>query len=460
MPIYSEAEVIQTMQMVSDEAFDIRTVTLGISLLDTAVGPPEGLAERVGDKVRRRGERLKAVVREVEGRFGIPIVNTRISVTPVSLICEGVAGAQYLAVARALDRAAEDLGVDYIAGYSALVHKGASAGDLRHIQSLPEVLASTARVCASINVATSRAGINMDAVKLMGTTVKAVAQATADRGGIGCAKLVVFANAPEDNPFVAGAFHGIGEPDVVVNVGVSGPGVVLAAIRRARQEDAKIDCGGLAETIKRTAFKITRAGELIGREVARRLGAPVQFGIVDLSLAPSPVVGDSVANVLEALGFDQCGAHGTTAALAMVVDAVKKGGLMATSSVGGLSGAFIPVSEDLGMIEAVRSGAMSLEKLEAMTSVCSVGLDMVGIPGDTPDHTIAAIIADEMAIGVVNHKTIGVRLIPVPGHGVGDTVDYGGLLGQVPVMAVNTVSAASFIALGGRIPAPLTSVRN
>jgi uncharacterized protein (UPF0210 family) len=457
---FSDAEVIQTMQMVAHESLDIRTVTLGISLLDAPSRNAPSLARFVYDKVCKRGSRLKETVKQVEGRYGIPVANTRISVTPVSLVCEGIAGDEYIHVAKALDRAAEELGVDYIAGYSCLVHKGATPGDIRHIQSLPEVLSQTSRVCASVNVATTKSGINMDAVKLMGVTVKAVAEASADRRGIGCAKLVIFANVPEDNPFVAGAFHGIGEPDTVINVGVSGPGVVLAAINRQRKINPESDCGDLAECIKRTAFKITRAGELIGREVTKELGPPVQFGIVDLSLAPSPVEGDSVANILEALGLDQCGTHGTTAALAMVVDAVKKGGIMASSSVGGLSGAFIPVSEDLGMIRAVEQGTLSLDKLEAMTAVCSVGLDMVGIPGDTPAHTISAIIADEMAIGVINHKTIGVRLLPIPGAVVGDNIDYGGLLGQVPIMATNKVGQHDFISLGGRIPAPITSVRN
>ncbi len=457
---FGDHEVIQTMQMVAHECLDIRTVTMGISLLDAPTKSPDALARFVYDKICRRGERLCATVDRMQSRYGIPIANRRISVTPVSLVCEGIPGPGYLKVARALDRAAEELGIDYIAGYSSLVHKGATPGDIRHIQSLPQVLAETARVCASVNVATTKSGINMDAVRLMGTTVRAAAEATADRNGIGCAKLVIFANVPEDNPFVAGAFHGIGEPDTVINVGVSGPGVVLAAVRRLREQEPDADCGRLAECVKRMAFKITRAGELIGRRVVEELGAPVQFGIVDLSLAPAPTEGDSVANILEALGVEQVGAPGTTAALAMVVDAVKKGGIMASSSIGGLSGAFIPVSEDLGMVDAVRSGALTIEKLEAMTAVCSVGLDMVGIPGDTPAYTIAALIADEMAIGVINHKTIGVRLLPVPGAGPGDEVDYGGLLGIVPIMPVSRLSQRAFIDLGGRIPAPVTSVKN
>ena len=457
---FSDAEVIQTMQMVAHECLDIRTVTMGISLLDSPSKTPEGLSDFVYDKVCRRAGQLRKTVKMMEGRYGIPIVNTRISVTPVSLICEGIPAAGYVKVAKALDRAAETLGVDYLAGYSSLVHKGATPGDLRHIQSLPEVLSVTNRICSSVNVATTKSGINMDAVKLLGVTIKAVAEATRDRQGIGCARLVVFANVPEDNPFVAGAFHGTGEPDTVINVGVSGPGVVLAAIRRLREQQPDADCGALSECIKQMAFKITRAGELIGRRVVAALGAPVQFGIVDLSLAPAPAVGDSVANILEALGLERVGAPGSTAALAMVVDAVKKGGIMASSSVGGLSGAFIPVSEDLGMIEAVRDGSLCIEKLEALTAVCSVGLDMVGIPGDTSAETVSAIIADEMAIGVINHKTIGVRLLPIPGTQVGDLIDYGGLLGQVPIMPVSRLSCRGFIGLGGRIPAPITSVKN
>ena len=457
---FSDHEVIQTMQMVAQECLDIRTVTMGISLLDSPTKDPKGLADFVYNKIMRRAERLPPTVREMEARYGIPIANTRISVTPVSLICEGLPESGYIGVAKALDRAAEDLGVDYLAGYSSLVHKGATPGDIRHIQSLPEVLSITNRICSSVSLATTRAGINMDAVKLMGVTIKAIAAATADRQGIGCARLVVFANVPEDNPFVAGAFHGTGEPDTVINVGVSGPGVVLAAIRRLRELEPNADCNRLSECIKRMAFKITRAGELIGRQVVKALGPPIQFGIVDLSLAPAPTEGDSVANILEALGLETVGTHGSTAALMMVVDAVKKGGIMASSSVGGLSGAFIPVSEDLGMIDAAISGVLTIDKLEAMTAICSVGLDMVGVPGDTPAETISAIIADEMAIGVVNHKTIGVRLLPVPGAVVGDLIDYGGLLGQVPIMPIHRENAAGFINLGGRIPAPITSVRN
>ena len=457
---FSDNEIIQTMQMVAHECLDIRTVTMGISLLGAPSKEPQALARWVYDHVCRRAGALKDAVAEMEAKYAIPVANTRISVTPVSLIAEGLPESGYVTVAKALDRAANDLGVDYIAGYSSLVHKGATPGDIRHIQSLPEVLSVTNRVCSSVNVATTRSGINMDAVKLMGVTICAIAKATADRQGIGCARLVVFANVPEDNPFVAGAFHGTGEPECVINVGVSGPGVVLAALRRLREQVPDADCGQLAECIKRMAFKITRAGELIGREVVRRLGPPVRFGIVDLSLAPAPTEGDSVGNILEALGLDRVGAHGSTAALAMVVDAVKKGGIMASSSVGGLSGAFIPVSEDLAMIDSVNVGALSIEKLEAMTAVCSVGLDMVGIPGDTPAHTVSAIIADEMAIGVINHKTIGVRLLPVPGAKVGDQIDYGGLLGVVPIMPINRFSARGFIDLGGRIPAPVTSVRN
>jgi uncharacterized protein (UPF0210 family) len=359
-----------------------------------------------------------------------------------------------------LDRAGAELGIDYVAGFSAHVEKGATPGDLVLLDSIPEALATTQRVCSSINVATTRAGINMDAVAHMGRIIKALAERTADRGGIGCAKLVVFANIPDDNPFVAGALHGVGEGDRVLNVGVSGPGVVLSALKRLRASGKKIDLGDIAETIKRMAFKVTRAGELIGREVVRRLGAGVRFGIVDLSLAPTPAIGDSVAEILEALGLEKTGAPGTTAALALITDAVKKGGVMASSYVGGLSGAFIPVSEDHGMIQAVECGALSLEKLEAMTAVCSVGIDMVAVPGSTTAETLAAIIADEISIGVVNNKATAVRIIPVPGKDVGDKVIYGGLLGEAPIMPVSRYRSDGFVRLGGRIPAPIISLRN
>jgi uncharacterized protein (UPF0210 family) len=359
-----------------------------------------------------------------------------------------------------MDRVAGEAGVNYIAGFGCLVHKGATGGDIILMESLPYVLSRTSRVCSFVNLATTKAGINMDAVRLMGNVIKGVAAATADTGGSGCARLVVFANAVEDNPFIAGAFHGIGEPECVINVGVSGPGVVLSAIERLKKMEGKLEFTTLIETIKRMSFKITRAGELIGREVVRRLGPPVKFGIVDLSLAPTPAIGDSVADILEAMGLEKAGAHGTTAALAMLVDAVKKGGVMASSSVGGLSGAFIPVSEDAGMVEAVKCGAMSIEKLEAMTSVCSVGLDMVAIPGDTPPEIISAIIADEMAIGVINKKTTAVRIIPVPGRKEGESVNLGGLLGELIVMRVNPHSPKEFINMSGRIPAPLISLTN
>jgi uncharacterized protein (UPF0210 family) len=384
----------------------------------------------------------------------------RMSVSPIALVGEPTRAGSYVPLAETLDRAGAELGIDYVAGFSAHVEKGATPGDLVLLDSIPEALSVTQRVCSSVNVATTRAGINMDAVAHMGRIIKALAERTADRGGIGCAKLVVFANIPDDNPFVAGALHGIGESDRVLNVGVSGPGVVLSAIRRLRESGRKIDLGDVAETVKRMAFKVTRAGELIGREVAARLGEGVRFGIVDLSLAPTPAIGDSVAEILEAIGLERTGAPGTTAALALLTDAVKKGGVMASSSVGGLSGAFIPVSEDHGMIEAVEVGALSLEKLEAMTAVCSVGLDMVAVPGSTTAETLAGIIADEIAIGVVNNKTTAVRIIPVPGKEVGDKVVYGGLLGEAPIMPVSRFSSEAFIRLGGRIPAPIISLRN
>jgi hypothetical protein len=396
----------------------------------------------------------------VQGELGVPITNKRLSVTPISLVAEPSGADSFVPVAAAMDEAASEAGVDYIGGFSALVEKGMTRGDRVLIGSIPEALATTERVCSSVNVATSRAGINMDAVLTMGQRIKELAALTADGGGVGCAKLVTFANAPEDNPFIAGAMHGVGEPDVVINVGVSGPGVVLAALRRLLRREPRCDLGAIAETIKRMAFKVTRAGELIGREVARRLGPPVRFGVVDLSLAPTPAIGDSVAEILESMGLQRTGAPGTTAALALMTDAVKKGGVMASSAVGGLSGAFIPVSEDHGMVEAARVGALSLEKLEAMTAVCSVGLDMVAVPGDTPAEAVSAIIADEIAIGVVNSKTTAVRIIPVPGCQAGETYDYGGLLGAAQVQAVNEFSGADFVLRGGRIPAPLTSVRN
>jgi uncharacterized protein (UPF0210 family) len=460
MPIWESEELRATLRMIEAEHLDIRAVTMGISLRDCASEDMQRTCQRVYDKVTRSARRLVAVAREVQNAYGVPITNKRISVTPIALVGEPTRAASYVPLAETLDRAGAELGIDYVAGFSAHVEKGATPGDMVLLESIPEALATTQRVCSSINVATTRAGINMDAVAHMGRIIKLLAERTGDRGGIGCAKLVVFANIPDDNPFVAGALHGIGEGDRVLNVGVSGPGVVLSAIRRLRDSGRRIDLGDIAETVKRMSFKVTRAGELIGREVAARLGEGVRFGIVDLSLAPTPAIGDSVAEILEALGLERTGAPGTTAALALLTDAVKKGGVMASSSVGGLSGAFIPVSEDHGMIQAVEAGALSLEKLEAMTAVCSVGLDMVAVPGTTTAETLAAIIADEISIGVVNNKTTAVRIIPVPGKEVGDKVVYGGLLGEAPIMPVSRFASTGFIRLGGRIPAPLISLRN
>jgi uncharacterized protein len=460
MPIWESEELRATLRMIEAEHLDIRAVTMGISLRDCATDDLHRTCQRVYDKVTRSARRLVDVAREVQDAYGVPITNKRISVTPIALVGEPTRAASYVPLAETLDRAGAELGIDYVAGFSAHVEKGATPGDMVLLDSIPEALATTQRVCSSINVATTRAGINMDAIAHMGRIIKSLAERTADRGGIGCAKLVVFANIPDDNPFVAGALHGIGEGDRVLNVGVSGPGVVLSAIRRLRESGRRIDLGDVAEVVKRMAFKVTRAGELIGREVAARLGDGVKFGIVDLSLAPTPAIGDSVAEILEAIGLERTGAPGTTAALALLTDAVKKGGVMASSSVGGLSGAFIPVSEDHGMIEAVECGALSLEKLEAMTAVCSVGIDMVAVPGTTSAETLAAIIADEIAIGVVNNKTTAVRIIPVPGKEVGDKVVYGGLLGEAPIMPVSRFRSDDFIRLGGRIPAPIISLRN
>jgi uncharacterized protein (UPF0210 family) len=437
------------------EHLDIRTVTLGINLADCASRSSKEAADSVREKIVSRAGRLVRTVDEISSEFGIPVANKRISVTPIALVGEACADGDYLRIARAVDEAAHEVGVDFVGGYSALVHKGATRAEERFLETIPEALATTSRLCASVNVATTRSGINMDAVSTMGHIIVRAAEATSDRGGLGCAKLVVFANAVEDNPFMAGAFYGAGEPEAVVNVGVSGPGVVAHAVRQAGPD---CDLGALAEVVKRTAFKVTRAGELVGREAARRLGLP--FGICDLSLAPTPAAGDSVGEILELMGLERVGAPGTTAALALLTDAVKKGGAMATSYVGGMSGAFIPVSEDGAMIEAARIGALTLEKLEAMTSVCSVGLDMVAVPGDTSPETIAAIIADEMAIGVVNSKTTAVRIIPVPGGKVGDLVEFGGLLGSAPVMPVNRFSGATFVRRGGRVPPPVQSLRN
>lgn len=451
---YSSQEILETIDMVEKLHFDIRTVTLGISLLSCSDPSPAITARKIYDRVTGAGQRLVATVRKMENTYGIPIVNTRVAVTPIALLDHGYTPADYLQLAAALERAAQSLGIDFLGGFSALVPKGFTQGDLNLMAALPEVLATTEKICGSLNVASTKAGINMDAVNQAAHLIGRAAELTADRNGIACAKLVVFANAPEDNPFMAGAFHGVGEAETVINIGISGPGVVRATIERCPDHDL----GALAEEIKKTVFKITRAGELIGRRVSKELDIP--FGIVDLSLAPTPAAGDSVANILEAMGLECCGAHGTTAALALLNDAVKKGGAMASSSVGGLSGSFIPVSEDAGMIAAVERGALSLSKLEAMTAVCSVGLDMIAIPGDTPPAIIAALIADEMAIGVVNNKTTAVRLIPAPGKKVGDKVAFGGLLGEAPVMAVNRFAPDRFVKRGGRIPAPLRALTN
>ena len=450
----SHTEILQTIRMIEQENLDIRTVTMGISLLDCADASGTESCRKVYDKICRVAKNLVKVGQELELEYGIPIVNKRISVTPVALVAGCSSEEDYTPWAQALDRAAREVGVNFIGGFSALIHKGYTNGDHVLVRSIPQALAATERVCSSVNVATIRAGINMDAVAEMGRVVKRCAELTADRGAVACSKLVVFANAVEDNPFMAGAFHGVGEPECAVHVGVSGPGVVKHALEQVRGEPFDV----VAETIKRTAFKITRMGQLVAGEASKRLGA--EFGIVDLSLAPTPAVGDSVAGILEEMGLECTGAPGTTAALALLNDAVKKGGVMASSHVGGLSGAFIPVSEDEGMVNAVIQGALSIEKLEAMTCVCSVGLDMIAIPGDTPAETIAGIIADEAAIGVVNQKTTAVRIIPVPGGKPGDIVEYGGLFGRAPVMPVSRFSSKTFIERGGRIPAPLHSLKN
>lgn len=448
-------EIVETLLMVQQQNLDIRTVTLGLSLKGCADRDVRVASDRVYERVARAAERLVPVTRSIEAEYGIPVVNRRISVTPIAELAAECDSEDATPFAEALDRAGSEVGVDFIGGFSALVHKGLGEGGRRLINSIPQAMATTERVCASVNVATTRAGINMDAVLLMAETIKATAEATADRDCIGCAKLVVFANMVEDNPFMAGAVHGAGEPDAVINVGISGPGVVRAVVSSL---PADADLTTVAEAIKGTAFKITRAGELVAREAAKRLG--VERGIVDLSLAPTPAEGDSVADIIEAMGVGRCGGPGTTAALALLNDAVKKGGAMGTSSTGGLSGAFIPVSEDAGMIRAAESGALSLEKLEAMTAVCSVGLDMIAVPGDTTVETIAGIIADECAIGVVNSKTTAVRLIPAFGKGVGERVSFGGLLGEAPVMPVNQWAGSMFAHRGGRVPAPLQSLRN
>ncbi len=447
-------DIMETITMIQDENLDIRTITMGISLLDCADSDIDRSCQKVYDKITAKAARLVEVGESIEKKYGIPIVNKRISVTPIAMLV-AASGGDPVKYALALDKAAHQVGVDFIGGFSALVQKGFSAGDKELIESIPEALSQTQLVCSSVNIGSTKAGINMDAVKLMGNIIKRTAQLTSGNQCIGAAKLVVFCNAPEDNPFMAGAFHGVGEPDVVINVGVSGPGVVRSALSKL-SEDASLN--EVAELIKKTAFKITRMGQLVGTEASEMLGVP--FGIIDLSLAPTPAIGDSVAHILEEIGLEQCGTHGTTAALAMLNDAVKKGGVMASSSVGGLSGAFIPVTEDAGMIAAASCGTLSIEKLEAMTAVCSVGLDMIVVPGDTEPSTISAIIADEAAIGMVNSKTTAVRLIPAIGLSEGAELDFGGLLGKGPVMRLRSQSSQKMIDRGGRIPAPMQSLKN
>ena len=450
--MFQTHEILDTLRMIDQEKLDVRTITMGISLFNCVCDDEKKLAQRVYDRITKQAENLVKVGREIERDFGVPIVNKRVSVTPISLITGAVENP--VVIARALDKAAKTVGVDFIGGYSALVQKGMTAADERLIRSIPEALSETDVMCSSVNVGSTRAGINMDAVKLCGEMIKDLSIRTAEKDSLGCAKLVVFCNAVEDNPFMAGAFHGPGEGDCAVSVGVSGPGVVKRALENVKGQ--RFD--EVAEMIKRTAFRITRVGQLVAREASARLNVP--FGIVDLSLAPTPAVGDSVAHILEEMGLERCGTHGTTAALALLNDAVKKGGVMASSHVGGLSGAFIPVSEDIGMIEAAACGALTLDKLEAMTCVCSVGLDMIAVPGDTTAATISAVIADEAAIGMVNNKTTAVRLIPAYGKKVGDEVEFGGLLGRAPIIDVHPFSSETFIARGGRIPAPLHSLKN
>ena len=449
-------EVSETNKMIESENLDVRTITLGISLLDCVDSDLDELNRKIYEKITTVAKDLVSTGKDIEKEFGIPIVNKRISITPVSLV--GAAACKtpedYVTIARTLDRAAEKVGVNFIGGYSALVSKGMTPSEENLIRSIPQALAETERICSSVNVGSTKTGINMDAVRLCGQIVKEAAEATKDRDSLGCAKLVILCNAPDDNPFMAGAFHGVTEADCIINVGVSGPGVVKKALEQVRGEDF----GTLCEMIKRTAFKVTRVGQLVAREASKRLDVP--FGIVDLSLAPTPAIGDSVAEILEEIGLERAGAPGTTAALALLNDQVKKGGVMAAAAVGGLSGAFIPVSEDQGMIDAVNEGALTLEKLEAMTCVCSVGLDMIAVPGDTKATTLAGIIADESAIGMVNQKTTAVRLIPVIGKGVGETVEFGGLLGYAPIMPVNSFSCDAFVQRGGRIPAPIHSFKN
>jgi uncharacterized protein (UPF0210 family) len=447
-------EIIETNRMIEKNRLDVRTITMGISLRECAHPDIKVFCQNIYDKITKTAKNLVRVGEDIEAEFGVPIINKRVSVTPIAIVAESCRTDSYVPVAEAMDRAAAELGINFIGGFSALVDKQQTEGDAVLINSIPEALARTNRVCSSINIGTTKSGINMDAVRQMGRIVKRTAELTAAQDAIGCAKLVIFCNAVEDNPFMAGAFHGVGEGSSAINVGVSGPGVVKHALESVKGQSFDI----VAETIKRTAFKITRVGQLVAREASKRLG--VTLGIIDLSLAPTPAVGDSVAHILEEMGLESCGAPGTTAALALLNDAVKKGGLMAAQHVGGLSGAFIPVSEDAGMIAAAEKGSLTLEKLEAMTCVCSVGLDMIAIPGDTSAETISAIIADEAAIGMINNKTTAARLIPVPGKKVGDSVEFGGLLGHCPIMAVNPFKADAFIARGGRIPAPLRSLTN
>lgn len=454
MSLLNMNDILETINMIRNENLDVRTITMGISLYDCVSDDVDRLCDKIYDKITTKAENLVKTGEDISKKYGVPIVNKRVSVTPVSLIGGACDSDGYVKIAKTLDRAAKTLGINFIGGFTALVQKGMSKGSAELIKAIPQALTETDFLCSSLNVASTKAGINMDAIYLAGKAIKELAYLTKDRNSIGCAKFVVFANAPEDNPFMAGAFHGIGEPECVINVGVSGPGVVAAAIKR----EGMCDFGKLAEVIKKTAFKVTSVGQLVATDAAEALGVP--FGIVDLSLAPTPAIGDSVARILENMGLEKCGTHGTTAALALLNDAVKKGGVMASSSVGGLSGAFIPVSEDEGMIEAARCGALHINKLEAMTAVCSVGLDMIAIPGNTPVETICGIIADEIAIGVINTKTTAARLIPAYGKKVGDSVDFGGLLGTAPIMEVSPYSSKDFVMRGGHIPAPMHSLKN
>ena len=450
------SEVFETHDMIEKDNLDVRTITIGISLLDCATGNVDTTCAKIKEKILSLASSLRKTADDISSEFGVPIVNKRVSVTPISLVGAGCCrtAADFVRIAKTLDETATEIGINFLGGYSAIVSKGMTTADRLLIESIPEALSVTERICSSVNVGSTKTGLDMDAVRLMGETVKRTAELTADRNSIGCAKLVVLCNAPDDNPFMAGAFHGVTEPDAVINVGVSGPGVVKAALEKVRGESFEVLC----ETIKKTAFKITRVGQLVAQEASRRLGIP--FGIIDLSLAPTPAIGDSVADILKEIGLEQAGAPGTTAALALLNDQVKKGGIMASSYVGGLSGAFIPVSEDQGMIDAAECGALTIEKLEAMTCVCSVGLDMIAIPGDTPASTLSGIIADEAAIGMINQKTTAVRIIPAQGKKVGDRLEFGGLLGYAPVMPVNRFSCEAFIGREGRIPAPIHSFKN